>query len=83
ILALYWRRTTRAGVLAGLLAATAVTFIWRADDSLNDSLYVLIPGFLAAFVATVVVSLVTEPPDDADEMLDRMTDSGEGKRRPG
>jgi sodium/proline symporter len=76
ILALYWRRTTRAGVLAGLLAATTVTFYWRSDDRLNDSLYVLIPGFLAAFLATVVVSLITAPPDDADEMFDRMSDSG-------
>jgi Na+/proline symporter len=68
--------------LAGLLAATTVTFIWRSDDRLNDSLYVLIPGFLAAFLATVAVSLITAPPDDADEMFDSMTDSGGGTPRP-
>jgi sodium/proline symporter len=81
ILALYWRRTTRAGVLAGLLAATTVTFIWRADDQLNDSLYVLIPGFIAALLATVVVSLITPPPEDVDGMFDKMTGADGGTPR--
>ncbi len=33
-------------------------------------LYEMIPGFAAGFLATIVVSLLTEPPEGADEEFD-------------
>ncbi|NIM52793.1 MAG: hypothetical protein GTO22_26700, partial [Gemmatimonadales bacterium] len=33
-------------------------------------LYEMIPGFLAGFVVTVVVSLLTQPPPEAEEEFD-------------
>jgi sodium/proline symporter len=59
ILALYWKRTTRAGIYAGLATGTAVTIVWYYIPSLKDSLYELIPGFVAALAATWIVSLFT------------------------
>jgi len=65
ILALYWRRTTGPGIIAGMLTGAAVTIIWRLADSLT--LYELIPGFAAGLIATVLVSLFTKKPDRCEE----------------
>lgn len=72
VLALYWRGTTRAGVAAGMIAGTAVTFLWKLVPSLSQalfggSLYELIPGFFAGLVATWGVSKVTGHPEGLDE----------------
>jgi SSS family solute:Na+ symporter len=72
ILALYWRRTTRAGVIAGLLTGTAVTFIWKLTPALSAHLYELIPAFAAALLATVIVSRLTRAPEGVEEMFDAM-----------
>ena len=69
ILALYWRRLTRAGVFAGLFTGTAVTFIWTLTPRLDALLYELIPAFFLALAATVVVSLRTRPPPDAESLM--------------
>jgi sodium/proline symporter len=69
ILALFWARTTRAGIFAGLVAGTLTTFIWYFTPALKGALYELIPAFVAGLTATVVVSLMTRPPDGADAML--------------
>ncbi|MGH7458213.1 MAG: sodium/proline symporter [Longimicrobiaceae bacterium] len=62
ILAIFWRGTTKAGVYAGVLAGAATTVIWYYTPALKEQLYELVPGFLAGFVATVVVSRLTLPP---------------------
>jgi sodium/proline symporter len=72
LLALFWRRTTRAGVLAGLAAGAATVVVWYLTPALKSRLYELIPGFLMGLVATVVVSLVTKPPREAREMMEAM-----------
>lgn len=72
ILALFWPRTTRAGVFAGLTAGTLTTFIWYFTPTLKQSLYELIPAFAAGLLATVVVSLLTEPPAGTREMFRAM-----------
>jgi len=71
ILALYWRRTTKAGVIAGLLTGTAVTFIWELSPSVN-AFYELVPAFAAGLAVTLGVSLVTSPPADASRLMDAM-----------
>ncbi|HSH45863.1 MAG TPA: sodium/proline symporter [Longimicrobiales bacterium] len=72
ILALFWRRTTRAGIFAGLVAGTLTTFIWYWTPALKGAIYELIPAFAAGLLATVVVSLATKPPPDVDHMFDVM-----------
>jgi SSS family transporter len=69
ILALFWRRTTAAGVFAGLLVGTVTTFAWYFTPALKGMLYELIPAFVAGLLATVIVSLLTRPPADADAMV--------------
>ena len=68
ILALFWRRTTAAGVIAGILTGTATTVIWYLVPALKSRMYELVPAFCLALVATVLVSLITRPPEEADAL---------------
>jgi sodium/proline symporter len=72
ILALYWRGTTRAGVIAGLLSGTAITFVWELTPWLSSRLYELIPAFLGGLLATLIVSRLTRPPEGVDGMFASM-----------
>jgi SSS family solute:Na+ symporter len=63
ILALYWRRTTGAGVVAGLLTGTATVFIWYNVPFLKAIVHEIVPSFLLALAATVAVSLMSRRPD--------------------
>ena len=77
ILALFWRRTTRVGVFAGLVTGTITTFVWYLTPALNELIYELIPAFAAGLIATVVGSLLTRPPADAEAMFRTMTEEDE------
>ncbi len=72
ILALYWKGLTRPGVFAGLLTGTVVTFVWNLVPVLDAFLYELIPAFVLATLATVAVSWMTEPPNDAEALFAAM-----------
>jgi sodium/proline symporter len=73
ILALAWRRTTRAGVLAGIATGTITTIAWYFTPALKSRLYELIPAFILSLIATVVVSRLTRPPADVDAMFNEMS----------
>jgi sodium/proline symporter len=70
ILSLFWARTSKWGVLAGLFSGTTVTIVWKQSTMLNSYMYELIPAFLISFLAVVVVSLVTKAPEEAGKELD-------------
>ncbi len=59
ILALYWKGTTRAGVLAGVLTGAGVTLAWYYTPALKALVYELVPAFFLAGLVTVVVSRLT------------------------
>lgn len=65
---LFWKRTTKAGVISGMLAgfSTAVLWVLFVKEHFYD-LYEMLPGFAAGFLATIVVSLITQPPEGAAE----------------
>ena len=72
LLALFWKRTTRAGVLAGIVAGSATVVVWYFTPALKSRLYELIPAFAMGLLATIVVSLMTTPPEDTDAMMAAM-----------
>jgi sodium/proline symporter len=74
ILALYWKKTTRAGIFAGLVSGTATTIIWYYTPVLRDFLYELIPGFIASLLATWIVSLFTTPAPGSKKAFRDMLD---------
>ncbi|MGB3711183.1 MAG: sodium/proline symporter PutP [Erythrobacter sp.] len=67
LLALTWPRMTGAGAVAGLVTGAAVVGAWIAlgwNSSLpggGEGLYEIVPGFIAAWIAIVAVSLATQP----------------------
>lgn len=58
--ALRWRKTTRQGVVAGMIAGFGTSILWVvfAKEAFYN-LYEMIPGFTAGLAATIVVSLLT------------------------
>jgi sodium/proline symporter len=62
ILSLFWQRMTRNGALAGMVVGALTVILWKQTGS---ALYELVPGFIAATVAIVVVSRFGKPPSDA------------------
>jgi len=72
ILALYWKRTTKEGIIAGMISGTLVTIVWYFIPFLKASMYELIPGFIAGFAVTIVVSLFTIPPQNASALMQSM-----------
>jgi sodium/proline symporter len=63
---LFWKRTTRAGAVAGMICGFAVTVLWVEFFKAGFyDLYEMIPGFAAGMLACVAVSLLSEPDPDA------------------
>jgi Na+/proline symporter len=56
ILILLWKRTSAAGVIAGILVGYVAAIVWR--QTLHEQFYELAPAFLLAFVAVLWVSLL-------------------------
>lgn len=69
--ALFWRRTTLAGAIAGMVCGFAASVGWVLHFKARFlDLYEMIPGIGVGIIATVVVSLLTRPPADADREFD-------------
>ena len=57
---LYYKKTTRSGIAAGMLGGFLTTVIWLlAFKSRTYELYEMIPGFLVGIVLTILVSRMT------------------------
>lgn len=70
ILALTWQRMTGAGAVAGLVTGAAVVIIWismgwNSSFMGGAGIYEIIPGFAAAWLAIVAVSLMGNAVDGA------------------
>ena len=67
LLSLFWKRTTLAGALAGMISGGAMVFIWKfAVKPIGGvfAIYELLPAFIVSFIFIVVVSLLTKTPDE-------------------
>ncbi|MCI6561359.1 MAG: sodium/proline symporter PutP [Ruminococcus sp.] len=63
--ALFWKRSNKSGALAGMVTGGIMVFAWKFGISKLGgafAIYELLPAFIAASIAIVVVSLVTAPP---------------------
>ena len=68
LFALFWRRCSRQGILAGMVTGGVMVFVWKFWVRPLGGLwatYELLPAFLCACLAVVVVSLVGPAPDKA------------------
>ena len=62
LLALFWKRFTYSGALAGIIAGFAVDVIWYVFFFSNTGVYEIIPGFAAGLLTCWLVSLITAKP---------------------
>jgi sodium/proline symporter len=81
ILALFWKRMTRNGALAGMLVGGVTVIVWAeldrwfglsADQFPLLGLYEIVPGFILAWIAILIVSsLGQEPSAEIQEEFDK------------
>jgi SSS family solute:Na+ symporter len=69
LLSLFWKKTTKAGIIAGLVAGTTITIVWNQVEALKNIIYELVPAFIVAFTLTVFVSLLTSAPEESKDEL--------------
>ncbi len=62
LLSLYWKRMNGFGALAGVIVGGVTVVVWKQLEGGLYDVYELVPGFLAAGVAVIVVSLLTPAP---------------------
>jgi sodium/proline symporter len=67
LFSLFWKRTNRAGAIAGMLGGGGMVFFWKLvirplGGALN--IYELLPAFVFSCIMIVVFSLATKKPSD-------------------
>ena len=74
---LFWKRTTKQGALAGMIAGGAMVFIWKYGIATLGgvlAIYELLPAFIFGLIAIIVVSLLTKAPDkEITDTFDKVT----------
>ena len=77
LFSLFWKRTNLQGALAGMIAGGIMVFIWKYGvRPLGGAwnVYELLPAFIVASAAILIVSLATVPP--AKEICDEFDSLG-------
>ena len=72
LFSLFWKRTTKAGAIAGMISGGSMVFIWKllinplgAHFGISAlTIYELLPAFIISCIFIVVVSLLTKEPSD-------------------
>lgn len=65
LFSLFWKRTTRAGAIAGMVSGGVMVFVWKLLISKLGgvfAIYELLPAFIISSIVIVVVSLLTPAP---------------------
>jgi sodium/proline symporter len=65
LFSLFWKRTNRAGAIAGMISGGAMVFIWKLGIAKLGgvfAIYELLPAFIFSCICIVVVSLLTKAP---------------------
>lgn len=68
LFALFWKRSNQWGALSGMIVGGAMVFIWKYQIAPMGGawgIYELLPAFVAACLAIVVVSLLTGAPSES------------------
>ena len=65
LFSLFWKRTTRAGAIAGMVGGAGMVFLWKLVISRLGgvfAIYELLPAFIFSAICIVAVSLLTKAP---------------------
>ncbi len=73
LLSIFWRRASRAGALSSFVSGASVCILWVATGlKAATKIHEIIPAFTISTLLMVVVSLLTRPPADAQQLLTAM-----------
>ncbi len=61
LMSLFWRRTTRNGIIAGIIVGGVTVLAWKQFELFG--LYEIVPGFVFALIAIWLVSKLDSEPD--------------------
>lgn len=67
LFSLFWKRTTRAGAIAGMVTGGVMVFVWKyliAKIGGIFDIYELLPAFIISSLVIVIVSLLTKEPSE-------------------
>lgn len=65
LFSLFWKRTTRAGAVAGMLTGAGMVFLWKLVLKPMGGvfgIYELLPAFIMSCLAIIIVSLLSKEP---------------------
>jgi sodium/proline symporter len=65
LFSLFWKRTTRAGAIAGMVSGGVMVFVWKLLISKIGgvfAIYELLPAFIISSIVIVIVSFLTPAP---------------------
>lgn len=65
LFSLFWKRTTKAGAVAGMVSGAGMVFLWKLVISKLGgvfAIYELLPAFIFSSICIVVFSLLTKAP---------------------
>ena len=65
LLALFWKKTTARGAIAGIIAGGIAVVLWHNLSGGIWNLYEIIPGFVFCLLAAIIVSLI-KPNENAE-----------------
>ena len=77
LFALFWKRSNLPGAIAGMVAGNVMVFVWKYGIKPMGGIwgiYELLPAFLVACAAIIIVSLATEAP--SKEICDKFDSIG-------
>lgn len=66
LMSLFWKRTTKAGVIAGIIVGGVTVLVWKQFELFG--LYEIVPGFIFSTIAIYLVSKFDKEPEK--EILD-------------
>ncbi|WP_077624643.1 sodium/proline symporter PutP [Sediminibacillus massiliensis] len=70
LFSLFWRRTSRNGILTGIIVGGLTIFLWGNTGS---DLYEMVPGFVFSSIAIILVSLIgSGPSEEIKEEYDKV-----------
>ncbi|MBP2172763.1 sodium/proline symporter PutP [Methanococcus voltae] len=80
LFSLFWKKTTKGGAIAGMLAGGLTVILWKNSSMFGLSggifdLYEIVPAFIMASVFIVLVSLLEKPSKDMLEEYERVTNN--------
>ena len=74
LMSLFWKRTTKLGVIAGIIVGGVTVLIWKQFELFG--LYEIVPGFIFSTVAIFIFSKLDKEPDrELIEMFEKVDNS--------